>query len=132
MSGYSTATELKCVWKCDWCDAKCDPDDDGWVNYPDMPEGWTNFRRGWYRALRCPECSDHGTLGAAILAHEKRRGAFRVNVINCARCQKDHGDVLFERLSNHETYTHWGWCITKGEPIMMTVEEVKSWAARHR
>jgi len=44
----------------------------------------------------------------------------QIKVKKCARCGGDHS-VEFHELENHETYTHWGMCPVKNQPILMEV-----------
>ena len=46
-------------------------------------------------------------------------------VTNCARCGKDHEDILFEELirpvkddNDVVLFTHWTACPTNGQPIL--------------
>lgn len=53
------------------------------------------------------------------------------NIRNCARCDGDHDQLVFKKLSRPFApreaapieWTHWAPCPTNGEPILMRVEE---------
>lgn len=45
--------------------------------------------------------------------------AFRTDVVNCARCQHNHDNLQFFRLSNPpEHTTHFAMCPMFGQPIL--------------
>lgn len=41
----------------------------------------------------------------------------------CARCQKDHDKLEFEKLAHPiRDLTHWAPCPTNGQPILLRIE----------
>lgn len=46
------------------------------------------------------------------------RGAFYQDVINCARCNGSHKELLFRPLANAARYTHWAVCPETEQPVM--------------
>lgn len=60
-----------------------------------------------------------------------------VAVKKCARCEKDHEPMCFLPFKRpvqppNQNVTHWASCPTTGEPILLSVEAVKSPAKRHK
>ena len=49
----------------------------------------------------------------------------KVDIKSCARCGKDHEQVLFVKFLRNPVpgFTRWGTCPLTGEPIMMRVVE---------
>lgn len=46
---------------------------------------------------------------------------FTTHIGCCVRCGLDHEDVVFQRLDNSESFTHWGLCPTTKQPILMSI-----------
>lgn len=45
-----------------------------------------------------------------------------VNIVDCARCGKDHSQLVFKKLTcPNEEWSYWSLCPNNGEPIMMLV-----------
>lgn len=42
-----------------------------------------------------------------------------VQVQCCARCGGDHLELVFEPLSNHDTYSHWALCPEVNQPVLL-------------
>lgn len=69
---------------------------------------------------------DAGDGAHSAIVRPKRESLAVSNLTGCARCGKDHGDVLAEKLerpivTEGRTFTYWIACPTNGQPIMVEV-----------
>ncbi len=44
---------------------------------------------------------------------------------SCARCGEDHENIEVKELQAPDEFTHYCFCPTNGEPILVTIEELK-------
>ncbi len=50
----------------------------------------------------------------------------RLNIKNCARCKDNHNQLFFKKFTINEDnlgYSHFAFCPTNGEPILMKIIE---------